>query len=47
MLPTDWNLFLLANKDIKINFTGLRPGEKILEELHYKNEKFLKFNLSK
>ncbi len=33
---------LRPNKDIIIKYTGLRPGEKILEELHYKNEKFIK-----
>ncbi len=33
---------LRPNKDIKIKYTGLRPGEKIQEELHYKNEKFIK-----
>ena len=33
---------LRPNKDIKIKYTGLRPGEKIQEELHYKNEKFTK-----
>jgi len=29
-------------KDIKIKYIGLRAGEKIQEELHYKSEKFLK-----
>ena len=33
---------LRPNKDILIKYTGLRPGEKIQEELHYKNEKFIK-----
>ena len=33
---------LRPNKDIKIKYTGLRPGEKIIEELHYKNEKISK-----
>ena len=33
---------LRPHKDIKIKYTGLRPGEKIQEELHYKSEKFLK-----
>jgi len=33
---------LRPNKDVKIKYTGLRPGEKIQEELHYKNEKFIK-----
>ena len=33
---------LRPHKDIKIKYTGLRPGEKIQEELHYKNEKFMK-----
>ena len=33
---------LRPNKDVLIKYTGLRPGEKIQEELHYKNEKFIK-----
>ena len=33
---------LRPHKDIKIKYTGLRPGEKIQEELHYKSEKFTK-----
>ena len=28
----------IPNKDIKITYTGLRPGEKLYEELFYANE---------
>jgi FlaA1/EpsC-like NDP-sugar epimerase len=39
------NLILLSglkpNKDIKIQFTGLRPGEKLFEELNLNNESLL------
>ncbi|MEQ8939122.1 MAG: polysaccharide biosynthesis protein, partial [Gammaproteobacteria bacterium] len=29
---------LMPNKDIEIQYTGLRPGEKMYEELFYENE---------
>ena len=32
---------LIENKDIKIEFVGLRPGEKLYEELLYKDEEVL------
>ena len=32
----------IPNKDIEIVYTGLKPGEKISEDLSYKNEKITK-----
>lgn len=35
---------LIENRDIKIEFVGLRPGEKLYEELLYKDEEVLATN---
>lgn len=36
-----------SNKAIKIEYIGLRPGEKLYEELHYEKEKLMKSNNEK